>query len=61
MSTPCILAAVAIVLLLPIIIILWATESTEQKVRRLRTYGYSQRKIAEQLQVSRYRVRLALA
>jgi broad-specificity NMP kinase len=61
MSTPCILAAVAIVLLLPIIIILWATESTEQRVRRLRTYGYSQRKIAEQLQVSRYRVRLALA
>ena len=61
MSLPCILAVAAIALLLPFIIILWATESTEQKVRRLRTYGYSQRKIAEQLQVSRYRVRLALA
>jgi hypothetical protein len=61
MSLPCILAVAAVVLLLPVIFILWATESTEQKVRRLRSYGYSQWRIAEQLQVSRYRVRLALA
>ena len=61
MSLPCILAVAAIALLLPFVIILWATESTEQKVRRLRSYGYSQQKIAERLQITRYKVRLALA
>ena len=61
MNLPCILAIAAIALLLPVIFILWATESTEQKVHRLRTYGYSQQKIAERLQITRYRVRLALA
>lgn len=45
-------------LLLPIIILLWATESTEQRVKRLRGYGWSQRRIAEHMGLSRYRVRL---
>lgn len=60
MSLPCILAAVAIVLLLPVIFILWLTESQQQKVRRLRASGLSQRVIADRLQITRYRVRLAL-
>jgi hypothetical protein len=60
-SFPCILAAVAIALLLPFIFILWLTESQQQKVRRLRTSGLSQRAIADRLQITRYRVRLALA
>jgi hypothetical protein len=59
-SFPCILAAVAIVLLLPFLILLWATESTEQRVRRLRASGLSQRAIADRLNITRYRVRLAL-
>ena len=52
------LALIATLLLLPIIIILWATESTEQRVKRLRSYGWSQRRIAEHMGLSRYRVRL---
>jgi hypothetical protein len=60
MSFPCLLAAVAIALLLPFLILLWATESTEQRVRRLRASGLSQRAIADRLQITRYRVRIAL-
>lgn len=60
MNLACILAAVAIVLLLPFLILLWATESTEQRVRRLRASGLSQRAIADRLNITRYRVRLAL-
>ena len=52
------LALIAALLLLPIIILLWATESTEQRVKRLRSYGWSQRRIAEHMGLSRYRVRL---
>ena len=51
-------ALIAALLLLPIIILLWATESTEQRVKRLRSYGWSQRRIAEHMGLSRYRVRL---
>ena len=49
---------IAALLLLPITILLWATESTEQRVKRLRGYGWSQRQIAEHMGLSRYRVRL---
>ena len=49
---------IAALLLLPIIILLWATESTEQRVKRLRSYGWTQRRIAEHMGLSRYRVRL---
>jgi len=48
-------------LLLPLLVLLWATESTEQRAKRLRGYGWSQRRIAEHMRISRYRVRLALA
>jgi hypothetical protein len=50
------LALIAALLLLPIIIILWATESTEQRAKRLRSYGWTQRRIAEHLGISRSRV-----
>jgi hypothetical protein len=52
------IALILALLLLPIIILLWATESTEQRVKRLRNYGWSQRRIAEHMGLSRYRVRL---
>lgn len=55
------LALCLAVLLLPVLVILWATESTEQRARRLSRSGWSQRRIAEHLGVTRYRVRLALA
>jgi DNA-binding transcriptional regulator LsrR (DeoR family) len=49
-------------LLLPVLILLWATESTEQRARRLRrSYGWSQQRIADHMNISRYAVRRALA
>ena len=55
------LALIAALLLLPLAILLWATESTEQRAKRLRSYGWTQRRIADHMRISRYRVRLALA
>ncbi len=54
-------AIVLALLLLPVLILLWATESTEQRARRLRSYGWSQRRIADHMNITRYRVRVALA
>lgn len=54
-------AIVLALLLLPVLILLWATESTEQRARRLHRNGWSQRRIADHLNVTRYRVRVALA
>lgn len=48
-------------LLLPLALLLWATESTEQRAKRLRSYGWSQRRIADHMRITRYRVRVALA
>ena len=50
------LALLLAVLLLPILILVWATESTEQRARRLRSYGWTQRRIAEHMRISRSRV-----
>jgi hypothetical protein len=55
------LALIVALLLLPLLVLLWATESTEQRVKRLRSYGWSQQRIADHMTVSRYRVRQALA
>jgi hypothetical protein len=55
-SIPCIAACAAVLLLLPILILLWATESTEQRAKRLRSYGWTQRRIAEHMGISRSRV-----
>ena len=55
------LAIVIALLLLPLLVLLWATESTEQRAKRLRSYGWTQRRIADHMRISRYRVRLALA
>ena len=51
---------VFICLLFPILFLGWVTESREQKVRRLRRQGLSQRAIADRLGVSRWAVRQAL-
>jgi hypothetical protein len=55
------IALLTALLLLPLAILLWATESTEQRAKRLRSYGWTQRRIADHMRISRYRVRLALA
>jgi len=54
------LTLILVLLLLPLLVLLWATESTEQRAKRLRSYGWSQRRIAEHLGITRYRVRVAL-
>lgn len=60
-TTTCILAWLAVLLLLPITILLWAAESKPQTIKRLSRYGYSQRTIAQRLGISRYQVRKVLA
>ena len=55
------LAILIAVLLLPLLIILWFTETTPQRVNRLRSNGWSQQRIADHMQISRYRVRMVLA
>lgn len=59
--TSTILALIVAALLLPLLILLWATESRPQRVRRLRSYGWTQQRIADHLGVSRTTVRRALA
>lgn len=61
MTATCLLAWVAIVLTLPLIALCWLAESTNQRIHRLRRQGASQRAIAQQLGITTYRVRKALA
>ncbi len=55
----------AVWLLLPLIVLigvaLWLSESTQQRIQRLHRSGYSQTRIAQHLNISRYAVRKALA
>lgn len=54
------LAAIAALILLPLLILLWATESRPQRARRLRSYGWTQQRIADHLGVSRSTARRLL-
>lgn len=54
-------AIIVAILLLPLLILLWATESRPQRARRLRSYGWTQQHIADHLGCSRTTVRRALA
>jgi DNA invertase Pin-like site-specific DNA recombinase len=47
-------------LLLVVAVVLWATESREQRIRRWVSNGMSQRAVAKRLGVSRYQVTKAL-
>lgn len=55
------LAILLALLLLPVLILLWATESREQRARRWRHDGLTQQAIAERLGCSRSTVRRMLA
>lgn len=61
MSITCIAAWAVALLLLPIVILLWATESREQRARRWRRDGLTQQAIADRLGCSRTTVRRLLA
>lgn len=54
------LALVLAALLLPLLILLWATESKPQRARRLRSYGWTQQRIADHLGCSRTAARRLL-
>jgi hypothetical protein len=61
MSFSCILAAAAFVLLLPVVVLLWATESRPQRAKRWRKAGATQQAIADRFGVSRTTARRLLA
>ena len=60
------LAALLLLLTLPVVLLLWATESPEQRTRRQirrvrKVTGLSQEKLAKRFGVTRHRVRVCLA
>jgi hypothetical protein len=55
------LALLIATLLLPLIVILWFLETTPERANRLRSNGWSQQRIADHMQISRYKVRMVLA
>jgi len=57
----CIFVWVAVLLTLPIFILLWVTQTQQQRTRRLRSYGWSQRRIASHMGITRYQVCKMLA
>ena len=60
MSITCLAAWVAALILLPIVILLWATENRQQRARRWRKNGLTQQAIADRLSCSRSTVRRLL-
>lgn len=61
MTIACFIAWTVALLLLPVLILDWATLSRPERIRRLRGMGWSQQRIADHLHVSRWQVRRALA
>jgi hypothetical protein len=60
MTITSLLALLLALLLLPALILLWATESREQRARRWRRQGMTQQAIADRLGCSRSTVRRLL-
>ncbi|MFZ9959301.1 MAG: helix-turn-helix domain-containing protein [Candidatus Limnocylindrus sp.] len=60
MTITSLLALLLAALLLPILILLWLTESREQRARRWRRQGMTQQQIAQRLGCSRTTVRRLL-
>jgi hypothetical protein len=54
-------ALILALLLLPVLFLLWATESRQQRARRWRRDGWTQQRIADRLGCSRATVRRLLA
>ena len=62
MTPLCLMTWVAALVLLPLIVLWWATESKPQRIHRFhRQYEWNQRRIAEHLGITRWQVRTALA
>jgi hypothetical protein len=60
MTITSLLALLLALLLLPVLILLWATEGREQRARRWRRQGMTQQAIADRLGCSRSTVRRLL-
>ena len=60
-TTLCILATVLAILTIPVLVLLWATETRQQRARRWRATGWTQQRIADRLGCSRTTVRRMLA
>ena len=60
MSITCLAAWVAAFVLLPIVVLLWASESRQQRARRWRQAGLTQQQIADRLGCSRSTARRLL-
>jgi DNA-binding CsgD family transcriptional regulator len=61
MSISCIAYWLLLPLLVLLAVILWATETRTQRIRRWRSAGMTQKAIAQRLNCSVYQVRKALA
>jgi hypothetical protein len=61
MSITCLAAWAAALLLLPVLLLLWATESRQQRAHRWRRQGLTQQAIADRFKVSRSTARRWLA
>jgi len=61
MTISCTLAWICALIVLPLLLLDWATLSRPERIRRLRAMGWSQQRIADHLRVSRWQVRKVLA
>ena len=55
------MAWAAVLIVLPVLVLLWLTESQEQRIRRFSRKGMSQRQLAAHFGTTRWQVRVALA
>ena len=61
MTITCTLAWLAALITLPLVLLWWSTQSRPQAARRLRSYGWTQQRIATRLGCSRSTVQRLLA
>jgi DNA invertase Pin-like site-specific DNA recombinase len=60
-TTLCILATLLAILTIPLVLLLYITETRQQRARRWRAAGWTQQRIADRLGCSRTTVRRILA
>jgi len=60
-TTLCILATLLAILAIPLVLLLYITETRQQRARRWRAAGWTQQRIADRLGISRTTVRRILA
>jgi CRP-like cAMP-binding protein len=60
-TTLCILATLLAILTIPLVLLLYITETRQQRIKRWRAVGWTQQRIADRLGCSRTTVRRILA